>query len=117
MGRPTKNRGQHTGLGAIVPRSKKLFVAIFFCALSVCLASSELGELASLLDDTSNDFVAQPTLGDHLAELAIAKPVPSVEPRQKAPRTATLDPASLLPARPIAATALDPLQFSTIRRT
>ena len=100
----------------IVPTSKSR-VAIFFCALSVCLASSELGELASLLDDTSNDFVAQPTLGDHLPELAIAKPAPSVEPRQKAPRTATLDPASLLPARPIAATALDPLQFSTIRRT
>jgi hypothetical protein len=100
-----------------VPRSKKLFVAIFFCALSVCLASSELGELASLLDDTSNDFVAQPTLGDHLAEAGITKPIPQVEPSQKSPQTGTLDPASPLMVRPVTATALDPLQFSTIRRT
>ena len=42
-----------------MPKLIKLNVAVLLCLLSVCMACSELCELASLQDDVSNDFIVQ----------------------------------------------------------
>jgi hypothetical protein len=87
------------------------------CMLSLSMACSELYEIASLLDDASNDFTFQAFAGHEQVKSVIAAAKKSREPRRERPETRRPEYSEVAPAVAAPAVADDSLQFSTVLRT
>ncbi len=112
-----ENRAQRAVSGVKMLNSLKRCAVVLACLLSVCMACSELCEMASLQDDPSNDFTFQVFAGHEQVKAAIAAAKAPREQRREAPEMGRPVSAALAPAMPAPAAASDRQQFSTVLRT